>query len=193
MVLVSPKEVLDLIIMTVAVGIIFMPARQAGIIDADVLDVHTKSDEWKQRLWFSILIAAPGIILHELGHKFVAIGFGLEAVFHAAYTWLGIGLVLKFMNAGFVFLVPGYVSIQGLSSPIQHLLIAFAGPGINGLLYLIAHYILRTKKKMKTNEFLFWTVTKRINGFLFIFNMLPIPGFDGWSFWRSLLILISVI
>ena len=38
------------------------------------------------------------------------------------------------------------------------------------------------KKKIKTELYHVLFLVKRINMFLFIFNMLPIPGFDGWSF-----------
>ncbi len=176
MTLITLREILDILIMTVAVGYIFM--------DSFRKPEHRFSFDWKI-LWFSCIVVAPGLILHELAHKFVALSFGLEAVFHAAYTWLGIGIALKLLNAGLIFFIPGYVQISGGTSTGAHALVAFAGPALNLVMYLIARVILQ-RTELKQRTFLFWTVTKQLNGFLFIFNMLPIPLFDGWSVYRGI-------
>ena len=75
-------------------------------------------------------------------------------------------------------MAPGYVSVNP-SSSLELSLIAFAGPFINLLLWGIAILVLRFKKRLKRKEFLFWQLTKMINMWLFIFNMIPIPPLDG--------------
>ncbi len=177
MTLIALREILDIGIMTLAVGYIFM----------DSFKTHQSLQEFNWRtFWFSCIVAAPGLILHELAHKFVALSFGLEAVFHAAYTWLGIGVVLKLLQAGLIFFVPGYVQISGSAEPLAHAVIAFAGPALNLILYLTSCVVLRKEDTLSTQFFLFWQVTKKLNGFLFIFNMLPIPLFDGWTVYSGL-------
>lgn len=135
----------------------------------------------------AVIITAPAIILHEFGHKFVAMGFGAAATFHAAYTWLGVGAVLALMNTGIIFFVPAYVSIPtaGLTA-LQFSLIAFAGPAVNAILWGISAYILKTQKMSQKKHGLLY-LTKQINMFMFAFNMLPIPGFDGLKVYQGLM------
>ena len=171
-------EIFDIVVMTAVVGYIFSglfkrPVRE----DYDPLK-HFKAGFDVENLKFAILATAPAIILHELGHKFVALSFGLEAVFQAAWFFLGLALILKFMNFGFIFIVPAYVSILGRATPMEFGLIAFAGPAVNLILWLGAALALKKNwLPSKYNPVL--ALTSKINMFLFIFNMLPIPGFDG--------------
>ncbi|MBN2567022.1 M50 family metallopeptidase [Candidatus Woesearchaeota archaeon] len=183
----SLAETIDLVIMTVFVGFIFSgvftrPDRR----ELDVMAMYRKRRFDWDGFTTAVIITAPAIILHEMGHKFVAIGFGLNAVFHASYTWLGLGVLLRLLNFGFIFFVPGYVSIPLLGSPLQHAAIAFAGPGINLLIWLIAFAVLKSGVSLSRNGRYILTVTKQINLFLFFFNMIPIPPFDGFSVFSSL-------
>jgi len=168
-------ELFDMVVMTLAVGFIFM-------------DLFSPPGEKfnKKAFLFAILVAAPAIILHEFGHKFVALAFGYTATFHAAYLWLGIGVALKLLRTGFIFFVPAYVSIGGAAvAGLPMSMTALAGPAVNGILFVTAFCVLKfSKPKGKTA--LFWLVTRQINGFLFIFNMLPIPLFDGWKVYSGL-------
>lgn len=181
MVLITLREIVDALIMTAAVGYIFM----------DLFRPHVERRFSRPRFelpvfLFSCLLAAPALIMHELAHKFVAIAFGLQAVFHAAYLWLGIGILLKLMNVGFIFFVPGYVQISSGAASLQHSLIAFAGPFLNLTLFGIAWAVLRRKRHFTKKQYLFWYVTKQLNLFLFVFNMLPLPLFDGWKVYAGL-------
>lgn len=172
-------ELIDVIAMTFVVGFIFMDVFRPKNISG------FNFDDFK----ISCLVTAPAIILHELMHKLVAVFFGLQATFHAAYNWLVLGVVLKFLG-GFVFFVPGYVSISGIATPLQDLLISFAGPGTNLVLYLISRYLLAYKEINNKKLFLVLCFTKHINGFLFIFNMIPLPFFDGGHMLSALIKLI---
>jgi len=182
----APVEIFDIIVMSFAVGFIFSgifkrPAEE----EYDPLKEHSSRFNWKD-LQFAILVAAPGIIFHELGHKIIALSFGLNATFHAAYLWLVIGIFLKLASFPFIFFVPAYVSIYGGATPIVHSLIAFAGPGINLVLWLGALFLMK-KKLVKKKYYPAVYLTSRINMFLFIFNMIPFPPFDGYSVFNGII------
>ena len=190
MVILSIKEIIDIVIMTGIIGLIFM----------DFLDIRKRNSliSMMQKKFFNkegflnaIIIIAPAIILHEFGHKFVAMSYGLSASFNAAYGWLFIALILKFTIPGFIFLVPAYVSFSATATYSQSALIAFAGPAINIIIFaLVSLYFIYAKHKklqIKRKTMLLLLLTKKINLFLFIFNMLPIPGFDGFHFFSNLI------
>ncbi len=180
--MISVREIIDVLIMTAAVGYIFM----------DFLKIRGEFKpgfDWES-FKFACLVTAPALIFHELAHKFAAIAYGLQATFHAAYTWLGIGIVLKMLQTGFIFFVPGYVSIGCATQPcsiepLSSAVIAFVGPGLNLVLFLACTLLLR-QKNLKTRTRMILYVTKQINLFLFIFNMLPIPMFDGLKVYQGI-------
>lgn len=158
-------EVIYLIVTTLVVGFIF-----SGIIKRRETFKRFDFEDFK----FACMVAAPGIIMHELGHKFSAIFLGLQASFHIWPTGLVIGIILKLIGSGFILIAPGYVSISA-GSNLNMLLVALAGPLVNLIFWLVCGFLL---KKNKGNfEFLF--LTKEINKWLFIFNMIPIPPLDG--------------
>ncbi len=181
---VTLTEIFDIVVMTFIVGYIFK----------DILPIkeypHTITIDYLQQLeyarfTFAVMAVAPAIILHELGHKFVALAFGVQATFHAAYGFLLFGLVMKLLNFPFIFFVPAYVS-HGPTTVGAGIIIALAGPLVHGLLWLISRYSLQ-HKLVPRKYYLLAAFTKYINGFLFIFNMLPIPGFDGFHVMNGLM------
>lgn len=187
---ITAKEIFDIILMTIVVGFVFMtafkPVRKTS--ETDILDKYTKNTigfDWSS-FWFAAMVTAPAIILHELGHKITALSFGLTAVFNAAYGWLGIAVLLRLVGSPFIFFVPAYVRIGGNPTLLQQTLIAFAGPGVNLVLFLTALIILKTKNKLSTRAMHLWTLTKNINLFLFVFNIIPIPGFDGFTMFSGI-------
>lgn len=183
-------EVLNALIMSFIVGFIF--SDYVSVKDyVTVRGVQNIGFGFRfsfRDLLFSSAIVAPAIILHELGHKFVALSFGLQATFHVAYTWLAIGLLLKLFNFGFIFFVPAYVSIIGEPMPLSNALIAFAGPGVNILLYLVSSFFA---DRIKGKSLRFFIISKQINKWLALFNLLPIPGFDGWHVVTNLIMAVS--
>lgn len=179
--LITLWEIFDIIIMTLAIGFIFSDFIRQAAYSAGI---HFK--KYMNIISFSILVAAPGIVLHEMGHKFISLILGIPAVFHAAYVWLGIGVLLKLFGSPFVFFVPGYVS-HPIVSPQTGALIAFFGPLMNLLLWLIAYLLLKYDSFKKSRKWrLALEFTKKINMFLFIFNMIPIPPFDGYHVFYGL-------
>ena len=185
-------EIWRIIIMSLGVGFIFSFFIKRERTPKDILDQYrsgymSRFNFNKDNILFATMIAAPGVILHELAHKFVAIGFGLDATFFAAYTFLALGVVLVMMGFPFVFFVPGYVAISGAGTPLEYSLIALAGPLANLLMFLISKWVLDSNAfRLSRNSAYGWTIAKKINLFLFILNMLPIPGIDGWSVYSNL-------
>jgi Zn-dependent protease len=189
---ISFREILDIVAMTAIVGFIFVGFisrfRQKPVVGFD----------WKA-FWIAALVTAPAIILHELSHKFVAIGLGFSATFYAAYVFLAIGVILALFKSNFIFFVPAYVVIgNGAAIPsATYSIIAVAGPAMNLFLWLgswFAFSKLRNKyagtRHLPPKSARLWLLvlylTKQINMLLFIFNMLPIPGFDGFKFYSGL-------
>ena len=185
------REVMDLIIMTLALGLIFKDVfRKQEYLHHDPLKAlqHFSAKPVWQDFKFAASITAPAIILHELAHKFVALGFGLQATFHASYEFLGLGILLKLLNFPFIFFIPGYVSHSAASSSLHSAFIAGAGPFMNLLLWFCCWTLLKQKNFMRSHKSWFNALflSSRINLFLFIFNMLPIPIFDGAQFYSGL-------
>ncbi len=167
-------EIIHLIILTGAIGYIF-----SGYI-TDPSSRASFSRRWNTRNFlFAMLVTAPGVVLHELGHKFVGLAFGLGATFQVWYPGLGIAVFLKLINSPFLIVAPGYVLLTGVATPFESLLTSFAGPLVNLLLFAIAWLILRNSHHLTKRQAITLLLTQRINLFLFIFNMIPIPPLDG--------------
>jgi len=178
----SLMEIVDIIFMSAVLGIIFKDIFSRY---RNPFSMYGGSGFDWDGFKFAIMVTAPAVILHEFGHKFVALAFGASAVFKAAYGWLLFGVLLKMLNVGFIFFVPAYVSIIGDLTPISYSLIAFAGPAVNLIIWIGAKIAL--EKNMVSKKYLpIVFLTKQVNMFLFIFNMLPIPGFDGFKVYSGL-------
>ncbi|MBU0980438.1 MAG: M50 family metallopeptidase [Nanoarchaeota archaeon] len=182
----SLYEIIDIAIMCLFLGFIFKDVFVRPRQYTDPLKALMHGAYRKGNFWYAVALTAPAVILHEFGHKFVATAYGMQATFQAAYLWLGLGAILKLMNFGFIFFVPAYVTIRGVGSPLAFSIIAFAGPAVNLLIWLAM--ILVERKNLVTAKHMHYVIlTKRINMFLFIFNMLPIPLFDGFQVYSGLL------
>jgi len=186
----SVGELIDVIIMTVAVGFIFKDTfvrpHEGRFDPIKAAQESSFSKTWKD-MRFAILLTAPAIIFHELAHKLVAISFGLVATFHASYSFLAIGVALRLLHSPFLFFVPGYVS-HAATGHVETLAIAFAGPLLNLVLWVLASLLCAsvTIQKSYPKALPALYLTSRINMFLFFFNMLPVPPFDGFSVFSSL-------
>lgn len=188
MALVSIWELLDILIMTLGVGYIFSGSFKKPVSYHDPVAYYRQLSFGFNREDFkhAVILTAPAVILHELMHKFVALAFGMTAVFHAAYGWLGFGILMKVLNFGFIFFVPGYVAINGPGTTLQYTLTAFAGPFTNFLLWITPAMLIRYNKVSKKHYALAF-MTSKINMFLFIFNMIPLPLFDGGKVFGGLI------
>lgn len=198
------SEFIDILVLIFASGYIFKDSFKIRS-SKDPLDFYIGNNHsnkfFDENFKNAVLIIAPAIIIHEFFHKFFAMGFGLTATFHTAYTWLVIALVLKLLRSKFIFLVPAFVSITGYTanSLIAYPLIAFAGPLANLIMYIIAYYISHKEKLLKKvtsklkikKETVYYFML--VNKLLFFLNMLPLPGFDGYKVFSGLFNIIKTI
>jgi len=168
-------EVLSLVVMTLALGYIFSGFIR---IPRDLFEMKGGFD-W-ENFWFAALVSAPAVVFHEFGHKFVAMALGYSATFHVYTFGLVLAVVLKMISSPLLILAPAYVSIPAGVPPLQGSLIAFAGPFVNLLLFGISALVLKLRKNMSKKEMIGWAISKKLNLFLFIFNMIPIPPLDGF-------------
>ncbi|MEM3127165.1 MAG: hypothetical protein QW331_03815 [Candidatus Woesearchaeota archaeon] len=180
MAIVSLRELIDVVIMTLGVGFIF-----SDIFVPGYLHQRNKFGINVEGLKFAIIVTAPAVIFHELAHKIFGLIYGMVATFHAAYTWLAVGILLKLANFPFIFFVPGYVEITGIGTPLQMSIVAFAGPGLNLALWLGSGWALKNNK-VSHKHLRAAILTREINKFLFILNMLPLPLFDGWKVYSGI-------
>lgn len=182
------REIIDLIVVTIALGYIFSAyiRRPRTELELAYPQFGLSWSDFK----FAMIITAPAVIIHELAHKFVAIALGLTATFKAWYAGLGIGVFLRIINSPLIILAPGYVVIPPSTSELATFITAISGPLSNLLIFFIASYLLNTLKKMTRTLAITLYMTKQINFFLFIFNMLPIPPLDGSKVFSSLFKLI---
>ena len=183
MAIITITEILALVIVSLYIGFIF-----SGLITARIKTaydyIHRRRFDPRD-FWFAVLVASPGVILHELAHKFVGLAFGLNAIFIPFYSNLttlmiaGFSLVLKLIASPFILIVPGFVSISGDITPQVSAITALVGPLVNLILWVGAIYILKKKKNLKRNTVAVLSLTALINKWLFIFNMIPLPPLDG--------------
>ena len=152
----------------------------------------------------ALIIVFFSYFIHELSHKFVARRFGCLATFKIWPAGIFLGLMsMMFKLLGhwsIVFAAPGFVEIMPYSfgrwgfkvaklGPKETGIISLAGVGVNVLFAIIF--------KMFPGD-IFRTLST-YNGFLALFNLLPIPPLDGskifvWEMWVWLfLIFVTVL
>ncbi len=174
----SIEEIFYLAILTLTVGYIFTGYIRKPKTAYEL--IHQKPGFNWEDFKFSVMIAAPAVILHELAHKFTAIAFGLSATFKIFWQGIGLAVFLKMIHSPLLIIAPGYVEIS--SQNLYNLtgaIIAFAGPAANLILFAASHLILTRAKHLTRNQAVTLYLTKQINLFLLVFNMLPIPPLDG--------------
>jgi hypothetical protein len=178
-------ELIDIVIMALAIGYIFSGYLKKPADDNyDPLRNYKRKDVLWEDIKYAALAAGPAVILHELAHKFVAIAFGAQATLYAPYGFYLIVILLKLIGFPFLFFVGGMVYHTSLSA-LPSALVALAGPFTNFLIWF-SLTILMNKNKIKSKYYIYTVPLAKISLFLAIFNMIPLPGFDGFSFFASL-------
>jgi len=177
-------EIVDIVIMSFAIGYIFSDFFVREPLEGyDPLKYYQKKPLF-ENIKFAAMIAAPAVVFHELAHKFAAIMFGASATLHAPYFWYAAVVLLKMMNFPLLFFVGGYVSHTPLP-PLQSSIVAIAGPLMNLLLWLLSMAVVKYGLVDK-RYYKIVVAMGKINLFLCVFNMLPLPAFDGYHFFYGL-------
>ena len=91
-------------------------------------------------------------------------------------------LAIIFSLFGFVIAAPGAVIVRGVQSRKEHGLISAAGPVSNIVLALLFLILLFTVPATAFSIVFLYGVL--INGWLALFNMIPVLPFDGAKVWR---------
>ena len=176
MAFISIQELFDIGIMALALGFIFSDYFRKKPVDDDPLKFYQKNQQW-ENIKNAALVAAPAVIFHELAHKFVAMSFGAQATLHAPYGWYAIIILMKLLNFPLLFFVGGFVTHTPLPA-LASAFVSLAGPLTNALVWLATIFIVK-KQLIDKKYYPVLVPLGKINLFLAIFNMIPIPGFDG--------------
>ena len=174
MVIITSQEIIDLAILTLALGYIFSGFIQRPRDILDYLRPFPAFDDIK----YAAMIVAPAVIVHEIAHKAVGLYLGFDSVLHISIWGLGIGVLLRFIRSPIIFFIPAFVtSAMAPAFPGQFALLALAGPAANFALYWLSDWALLSKKWPNHNNA--FIISRRINLWLLILNMIPFGFFDG--------------
>jgi Zn-dependent protease len=135
----------------------------------------------------SLITVGIGFILHEMGHKFLAMRYGFWAEFRKDNVMLLIAVVLAAL-VGFVFAAPGATVIYSNSadgrgiSREQNGKISAIGPVVNLLLCIpFAALLIAGVGNIPTSEGVvrIGLLGLQVNAMIAAFNMLPVSVLDG--------------
>lgn len=168
------RELLDLAAAWVALSIAFAMFLNPRLVRALFRGPPVDAGPIGVALAVSALTVGVGFLLHELGHKLVAVHFDQVAVFRADYGMLAVAIIAAI--AGWLFAAPGAVHHRGRLTERQAGLIALAGPAVNiGLVVVflgVATLPFRTVAGLAG-------LGVTVNLLLAAFNMLPVGPLDG--------------
>ncbi|MEM2138766.1 MAG: hypothetical protein QXM96_01280 [Candidatus Woesearchaeota archaeon] len=173
-------EIIDLVIMIFSIGFIFSGfIKKEPEEEYDPLKYY-KKDQRFENFKYATIVAAPAVVLHELAHKFTAMAFGATAILHAPIDWYVIAVIMRLFNFPIFFFVGGYVSHTRLPY-LESAIVSIAGPLTNLIIYLCVLLIINLKL-VKRKDYKILGIISKLNLFLFVFNLIPLPGFDGFHF-----------
>ena len=169
----TKREVIDLIISFVVISIGFCILYSGRDLNAIMT-----------LLPIIMLGVGCGFIFHELGHKISAMHYGYWAEYKMWVYGLVIALISSFF--GFIFAAPGAVYIYGPNmSDRENGIISLAGPIINiaiTIIFLVILFSLGNSVMLSETNYIIAVICiigAKINSFLALFNLLPIPTLDG--------------
>ena len=171
----TKREVIDLIISFLVISLGFCILYSGGSYDLNVI---------MTLLPIIMLGVGCGFIFHELGHKISAMHYGYWAEYKMWVYGLVIALISSFF--GFIFAAPGAVYIYGPNmTDRENGIISLAGPIINiaiTIIFLVILFSLGNSIMLSETNYIIAIICiigAKINSFLALFNLLPIPTLDG--------------
>lgn len=176
----SRRELRDIAISMVVLAAAFMILYRDDAI-MSYLSYHLGDTlSWVALFCVCFVLVFLSFLLHELGHKFAAQGFGMWSEFRM----FPMGLLLTLVSSafGFLFAAPGAVVIQGRATKEENGKIGIAGPVVN--IVLAAVGIAGCLLTNYSAAVLFFSMFAYLNAFLAVFNLLPIPPLDGSKIWK---------
>ncbi|MEF8775407.1 MAG: metalloprotease [Haloarculaceae archaeon] len=169
------RELRDLAVAWVVLGLAFTIVMRFQAIQGFLRGAPVDVGALAGMFLLTLATVGLGFLLHELGHKVVAIRFGQVAEFRADYNMLVFALLGSLL--GVVFAAPGAVHHRGRLTERQRGLIALAGPLVNVAL-AVGFAVLLVAASTSTVAFL-GAFGFFINVFLAAFNMIPFGPLDG--------------
>lgn len=186
-------EIIQIAISVVAISFAFT------LVFAGIGSVLAVPREFIAFMMLSLVTVGSGFVLHEMGHKLVAIAYGAQAKFR---MWTQ-GLVFMLITSlfGFLFAAPGAVYIySNRITTRQNGIISVAGPIVNIILVLVFIGLALVAPIRQYFTFLaglsepgygmsngvlnVWLFGASINLILALFNMIPAFPLDGSKVFR---------
>lgn len=170
----SRRELRDFVAAWIALSVAFTVFLNPRAFEAMIQGAQVDPRALALVFVMSLLTVGIGFLLHELGHKVVAIRFGQIAEFRADYGMLGFALIAA--PLGILFAAPGAVHHRGRITTRENGLIALAGPLVNlGLaIGFLGVATLGGQWLAAIGD-----LGIRINLLLAAFNMIPFGPLDG--------------
>ena len=183
---ISRREEFDLFVAWLAISLAFtiIFITPAGLFSSGAIN------PFRALIFFgiSLITVGIGLILHEMGHKFLAMKYGFWAEFRKDNVMLLIAVVLAAL-VGFVFAAPGATVIYSTTadgrvlSREQNGKISAIGPVINLLLCIPFAILLLVGMGATGNRDAIITtigiIGLQVNAMIAAFNMLPVSVLDG--------------
>ncbi|MBN1268100.1 MAG: site-2 protease family protein [Kiritimatiellae bacterium] len=136
-----------------------------------------------------VLVVMFSICVHEFAHALIALKLGDDTAARSGHLTLnpmvqmGPSSIVMLLVIGIAWgAVP--VDPSRIRSRAGSATVAFAGPGANLVLSAVFALLALVAARFGAGESLalrFLVLGSTANGVLFVFNMLPVPMFDGWS------------
>lgn len=138
-------------------------------------------------LLVSFIYVVFSCMLHEFGHKYAAIKCEAES----EYRMFKVGLFVCVITSliGILFAAPGAVKIRSKKqlSKEQIAFIGAAGPVMNIIVGAITLILTVCLTPYGADNIFYLLIVRMayLNGFIAMFNLLPIPFLDGWKVFRG--------